>query len=94
MDTVFSARRIDWLVVLKIYVALAVFQLYRDFEAGDNQSRNRSCETGNRTRTSCFASQEQNHYTTAAPLGGLTGGHLLEKTIEGMQSIFSLPNFN
>ena len=27
-----------WLVVLRNYVALAVFQPYRDFEAGDNQS--------------------------------------------------------
>ena len=27
-----------WLVVLGIYVALAVFQPYRDLEAGDNQS--------------------------------------------------------
>ena len=27
-----------WLVVLRIYVALAVFQPYRDLEAGDNQS--------------------------------------------------------
>ena len=29
---------IGWLVVLRIYVALAVFQPYRDLEAGDNQS--------------------------------------------------------
>ena len=29
---------VGWLVVLKIYVALAVFQPYRDLEAGDNQS--------------------------------------------------------
>ena len=27
-----------WLVVLRIFVALAIFQPYRDFEAGDNQS--------------------------------------------------------
>ena len=27
-----------WLVVLRIYVALAVFQPYRDLEAGDSQS--------------------------------------------------------
>ena len=27
-----------WLVALRIYVALAVFQPYRDLEAGDNQS--------------------------------------------------------
>ena len=29
---------VGWLVVLGIYVALAVFQSYRDLEAGDNQS--------------------------------------------------------
>ena len=27
-----------WLVGLRIYVALAIFQPYRDMEAGDNQS--------------------------------------------------------
>ena len=29
---------VGWLVVLRIYVALAVFRPYRDFDAGDNQS--------------------------------------------------------
>ena len=29
---------VGWLVVLRIYVALAVFQPYHDLEAGDNQS--------------------------------------------------------
>ena len=29
---------VGWLVVLRIYVTLAVFQPYRDLEAGDNQS--------------------------------------------------------
>ena len=29
---------VGWLVALRIYVALAVFQPYRDLEAGDNQS--------------------------------------------------------
>ena len=29
---------VGWLVVLRIYVASAVFQPYRDLEAGDNQS--------------------------------------------------------
>ena len=29
---------IDWLVVLRINVALAIFQPYCDLEAGDNQS--------------------------------------------------------
>ena len=32
-DKVFS-----WLVVLRIYVTLAVFEPYRDLEAGGNQS--------------------------------------------------------
>ena len=27
-----------WLVILRIYVALAIFQPYRDMEAGENQS--------------------------------------------------------
>ena len=30
--------RVGWLVVLRIYVALAIFQPYRDLEAGDNRS--------------------------------------------------------
>ena len=29
---------VGWLVVLRIYVALAVFQIYRNLEAGDNKS--------------------------------------------------------
>ena len=33
-----SFEYIGWLVVLRINVALAVFQPYRDLEAGDNQS--------------------------------------------------------
>ena len=30
---------VGWLVVLRIYVASAVFHLYRDLEAGDNKSK-------------------------------------------------------
>ena len=30
-------RLVGWLAVLRIYVSLAIFQLYRDLEAGDNQ---------------------------------------------------------
>ena len=41
--------KINWLVVLKIYVALAIFQLYRNLEAGDNQSLKSLWRTGNRT---------------------------------------------
>ena len=29
---------VGWLVILMIYVALAIFQPYRDLETGDNQS--------------------------------------------------------
>ena len=38
MDTSFDDRVVFGLVLLRIYVALAVFQPYRDLEAGDNQS--------------------------------------------------------
>ena len=31
-------RLVGWLFVLRIYVALAIFQPYCDLEAGDNQS--------------------------------------------------------
>ena len=30
-------RLVGWFVVLRIYVALAIFQLYHDLETGDNQ---------------------------------------------------------
>ena len=33
-----SVTFMDWLVVLPIYVALAIFQRYHDLEAGDDQS--------------------------------------------------------
>ena len=35
---VIAGVKVDWLDVLRIYIALAVFQPYRDLEAGDNQS--------------------------------------------------------
>ena len=34
----FKFKLVGWLVVLRIYVALVVFQPYSDLEAGDNQS--------------------------------------------------------
>ena len=34
---IITTTSLGWLVVLRIYVALAIFQLYRDLEAGDNQ---------------------------------------------------------
>ena len=54
--------------LLRIYVALAVFQPYRDLEAGDNQSlKIQVARRGIEPRTSCSASQELNHSATAAP---------------------------
>ena len=44
-----SLRKIGWLVVLMIYIVLAIFQPYRDLEAGDNQSLNHRGETVNGT---------------------------------------------
>ena len=55
---------IDWLVVLRIYVALAIFQPYRDLEAGEIVA----ARLGIEPRTNCSESQEFNHYTTGAPL--------------------------
>ena len=49
----------SWLVVLRIYVASAVFQPYRDLDAGDNQSlKIQVARRGIEPRTSCSASQE------------------------------------
>ena len=57
-----------WLVVLKIYVALVICQLYRDLEAGDNQSlKIQVTRPGIEPWTSCSASEELNHSTTATP---------------------------
>ena len=61
-----------WLVVLRIYVALAVFQPYHDLEAGDNQSLKIQVERpGIEPWSSLFASQELNHSATAAPSSNL-----------------------
>ena len=50
MDTekVHHYNNVGWLVVLRIYVALAVFQPYRDLETGDNQWRGRGSNPGHR----------------------------------------------
>ena len=64
----------DWLVVLRINVDLAIFQPYLDLDAGDNQSlKIQVARPGIEPRSSCSASQELNHSTTAAPLvdGGI-----------------------
>ena len=68
--TVFC-RHVGWLVVLRIYVASAVFQPYRDLEAGDNQSlKIQVARPGIEQQTSCSANQELNHSATAAPFCG------------------------
>ena len=59
---------VGWLVVLRIYVASAVFQPYPDLEAGDNQSlKIQVARPGIEPRSTCPASQELNHSATAAP---------------------------
>ena len=63
--------RFSWLVVLRFYVALAVFKSYHDSEAGDNQSlKIQVARPGIEPRTSCFVSQELNHLATAATIKG------------------------
>ena len=62
-------QKIDWLVVLRINVDLAIFQPYLDLEAGDNQSlKIQMARPGIEPRSSCSASQELNHSATTAPL--------------------------
>ena len=49
-------RLVGWLVVMRIYVASAVFQPYRDLEAGDNQSlKIQVARPGIEPRSSCSA---------------------------------------
>ena len=60
---------VGWLVALRIYVDLAIFQPYLDLEAGDNHSlKFQMARPGIEPRSSCSASQELNHSTTTAPL--------------------------
>ena len=60
---------VGWLVVLRINVDLAIFQPYLDLEAGDNQSlKIQVARPGIEHRSSCSASQELNHWATAAPV--------------------------
>ena len=50
------------LVVFRINVDLAIFQLYLDLEAGDNQSlKIQVARRGIEPRSSCSASQKLNH---------------------------------
>ena len=63
-----NEKSIGWLVVLRIYVALAVFQPYRDLEAGNKQSlKIQVTRPGIEPRISCSVCQKLNHSTTAAP---------------------------
>ena len=58
---------VGWLVVVSINVDLAIFQLYLDLEAGDNQSlKIQVARPGIEPRSSCSASQELNHSANAA----------------------------
>ena len=66
---------VSWLVVLRIN-ALAVFQPYRDLDAGDNKSLKfkwRGGESNPGLSTSCSASQELNHFATAVHSSKNTG---------------------
>ena len=49
-----------------------LFQPYRDFEAGDNQSQKQVARPGIEPWTSCSASQELSHSATTAPYINLT----------------------
>ena len=65
---VLRQRLVGWLVVLRIYVDLAIFQPYFDLEAGENQSLTiRVARPGIEPWSSCSASQELNHSATATP---------------------------
>ena len=66
-------------IVLKIYVALAVFQPYRDLEAGDNQSLKYKWR-GRESNPGPLAPQAK-HLTTRLPplLGG--GGRSMKRYI-------------
>ena len=55
-------------LVVQCIEDLAVYQPYRDLEAGDNQSlKIQVARPGIELRSSCSPSQELNHSTTAAP---------------------------
>ena len=66
LPVIWTYRLVGWLVVLRIYVALAVFQPYPDLEAGDNQYL-RFKWRGRESNPRPGASQERNHLATAAP---------------------------
>ena len=62
-----SVSLVGLLVVLRVNVDLAICQPYFDLEAVDNQSlKIQVARSGIEPRSSCSASQELNHSTTAA----------------------------
>ena len=65
-DLVQQKLMVGWLVVLRIYVALAVFQPYRALEAGDNQSLKFKWR-GGESNLGPLAPQAKTTLTTAAP---------------------------
>ena len=56
-----------WLVVLRIFVALAIFQSYRDLDAGDNQSLKFKWR-GGESNTGPLAPQAKSLTTRPPPL--------------------------
>ena len=60
---------IGWLVVSRIYVASAIFQLYCNLEAGETNLWNRSGKTRNQTPDLLLC------YTTTAPFLTITADH-------------------
>ena len=69
LSPLFVRGQVGWLVVLRIYVDLAIFQRYLDLESGDNQSlKIQAARPGIEPRSSFSASQELNHSATATPM--------------------------
>ena len=75
--------RNGWLVVLKIYVALAVFQPYHDLEAGDNQSLKFKWR-GGESNSGPLAPQAKSLTTRPPPLlaGGMASGFICLKRLK------------
>ena len=58
---------VGWLVVLRIYVALAIYQPYRDLGVKSLKSKRRGQESNPGALAPQAKSLTTNHYTTAAP---------------------------
>ena len=59
-------RLVGWLDVLRIYVALAIFQPYRDLEAGDKPI-SKIVAARIEPRTSFSVGEKRKHYSIAVP---------------------------